>query len=685
MAVAPRVGIPAAAHSRQSRTNDARKQGWIRWGLICHSLSATHRQSNIDHPPLRQRIHHQGTRPLSRISYRPEIDGLRAIAVLSVVLYHAGIGPQAGFVGVDVFFVISGYLITLLLVQESSATGRIDLLAFYARRARRILPALIVVLLVTVCASMILLSRFGEQRDLARSAAASLLFVANFYFQDIGRGYFDPVVDRLPLLHLWSLAVEEQFYLIWPLGLMLLLRFFSRLLPWAIAVLTLASFASAETLLLANAGAAFYQMPARLWELAVGGLIASGAADHLRDRRVYASAGMVALLAATVFPLDHFPGVGALPAVAGTAMVLFAIHGSGQLGFAGACLATRPVVFIGLISYSLYLWHWPLLALDRATRVGPSPWSTRVLLVAVSLLLAWLSFRFVERPLRRADARVTNSSLVTASVVLLASMAFLVLTLSDALHQVAPSDDLASRTSRDMPHNRVACHYRGDESLELFPKPDCNSVPKGPVKVAIWGDSIALSWQPLAWTIAQRDGVAATSYTRDACAPLLDFDNGKRHEEERRCREFNSLAFGKISDLDTLILAASWPRNTADRNFQVRFEASIERYASRVGKILLVGPTPMLRDAAPRCIEAGNLAACAISRREFEAHAGAARKLLIAAAAKYANVEYLETVEFFCDAVDCPVLKDGYSLYWDANHVSSTAARDFATRYLKRK
>jgi peptidoglycan/LPS O-acetylase OafA/YrhL len=296
---------------------------------------------------------------------------------------------------VDVFFVISGYLISRLLYWEWMASGRIDLLAFYARRIRRILPAMAVVVLITVGASMFLLPSIGEQRNVAQSASASLLFAANFYFQNVTGGYFDSGSDRLPLLHLWSLAVEEQFYFVWPLGLILLLRFWPKHRLRAITVLAVVSLLMAEWLIFSNPNAAFYQMAGRFWELAVGGLIAMRPPDQLPDGRAHAFAGLVLVLIALFIPTAHFPGVGSLPAVIGAAFLLHAVHGSNQLGKAGALLTARPMVFIGLISYSLYLWHWPLLAFERATRVAVSPASARTAVVVSAVLLAWLSYRYV--------------------------------------------------------------------------------------------------------------------------------------------------------------------------------------------------------------------------------------------------------------------------------------------------
>ena len=337
---------------------------------------------------------------MTGIAYRPEIDGLRAIAVVAVVLYHAGFGFHAGLVGVDVFFVISGYLITSLLFRERETTGRINLTAFYARRVRRIVPALVVVVVATVIASAFKLSPFGEIRQTAQSGAASLLFVANIFFQAHTGGYFDPSAERMPLLHLWSLGVEEQFYLLWPLGLIALLGSLHKATFAIVGICGLVSLALTEFLIYGHPQAAFYQMPARFWELALGGLIALKPAGRLVDGRMPAAVGAMIVLAATLIPIGHFPGIGALPAVFGAGLLLYAIHGSSRLGWTGAVLRSRPMVFFGLISYSLYLWHWPLLALERATHAGQLSIELRAMICAISVVLAWLSCCFIERPLR---------------------------------------------------------------------------------------------------------------------------------------------------------------------------------------------------------------------------------------------------------------------------------------------
>lgn len=603
--------------------------------------------------------------------------------------YHAGFGPAAGFVGVDIFFVISGYLITGILHNEWSVSGRIDLLGFYARRFRRLFAALVLVILCTAVISAIVLSPHGEIKDVMRSAAASLVFVSNYYFEMTAGGYFDVATDTLPLLHLWSLAVEEQFYLFWPMLLILVLRIRPAALLPVLAVLTLTSLAIAEYLVDSDPQAAFYEMQARFWELAVGGLIALRPAGQLRDGRAAAYTSLAILLAAVTLPMEKFPGSGAVPAVAGTALLLYAVHGTRQLGKAGVWLRSRPMVFFGLISYSLYLWHWPLLALDKSVRAGPSPLATRLLLCITAVGLAWISHRYVERPFRRSDPATSNPRVVIAGLMASIALALGLISVTGHFDRAPPPTDLASLTDRDYPKNRLSCHYRGDESPFVLPKPGCISVPDKPVGVVIWGDSMALAWQPFAWAMAQRSNMAATSYSRDACPPVLELSNGKRLAEDRLCREFNSRVMAELRGVDTLILSASWTGfvrqglgEAAKIEFEQKLVDTIRVAQSLTGKIILMGSTPQLRDTVPRCIRADSLDACAISRTEFDAQASESRRLLSAIASRFDAVDYVEPADFFCSAEICPAIKDGYGLYWDASHVSSTAVREFSDSFL---
>jgi peptidoglycan/LPS O-acetylase OafA/YrhL len=613
--------------------------------------------------------------------YRREIDGLRAIAVLAVVLFHAGFGPAAGFVGVDMFFVISGYLMTVLLDTEWRERGGVDVLAFFARRVRRLFPMLMTIVLATAAASYVVLPPYGELTASLQSAASALVFGANIFFQTHSGGYFDPRSDQMPLLHLWSLGVEEQFYLLWPLLFLAMRRFGVRTLRVTVAILAIASLAVCEVLIATGSQAAFFSLPARWWELALG----AGVAWLPRNRSWHparlAAGGIGLTLIATLLPASHFPGVGALPAVIGAAAILATVHSGAPIGVAGRVLGSPLPFMVGRISYSLYLWHWPLLAFASATHAGPLPALTRATLVLAALVLSAASYRWIETPFRHPSATTTARRLVGTSAFASVAFAFLLLMLGDSLTTTPPPDDLASRTARDHPANQAECHYRGDQAIDPLPRQGCTSDRSLPVKVVIWGDSHALAMQPFAWVIANQGGVAAEGFTRDACAPAVDFDNGKRTLEASRCKDFNARVLSTLRGMDTVVLTASWP-DPSDADFGSHFTETIRRLAPTVKHIILLGQTPILPEAAPTCIRENKLDACVVQRDAFDRQFTSSRALLNGLAAKFSNVTYVDPAAFFCDEKRCGAVKDGYGLYWDNNHVSTTAAQHFASAYM---
>lgn len=617
------------------------------------------------------------------IPYRPEIDGLRAIAIISVVLYHAHVGLRAGLVGVDVFYVISGYLITALLLREWDGTAHIRLFEFYARRVRRLFPALILVVISTLIASAFLLTAFDMIREIAHSAAASLLFVGNFFFQLHTGGYFSPSAAHFPLLNMWSLGTEEQFYLLWPLTLLIVLHWRRQAAFKVLTGLGLASLVCAEVLILVNPTAAFYEMPARFWELAAGGLIALSPAQKLTDGRLLSTLGVLIVIAAVIFPIHPFPGIGALPAVAGAALLIYAVHGSIRLGWTGRVLHSRPMVFFGLISYSLYLWHWPLLSLWRMTHPGPTPIAITLLICAVAVLLAWLSYRFIEQPFRRRRPGDSGSKIVASGLAAVAALAFASVALGNLVHAMYPAtgSDLASRTASDFPPNRFACNYMETHNLSDFPRAACIYAKGKPIRVAIWGDSHALAWEPFAWALARRKGVAEMSYTRDGCQPALGYGAGPSYLAKRYCREFNRLTFNSVNDIQTLIFAAMWPQPNQTPGFYAKFQSTLAQLAPRIPHIILLGPTPYLQESVPHCMATHDLSACAINYKDYHAGSEPIRERLQFFASEYPNVQYIELANFFCNSQTCPAMKDGYGLYWDTNHVSTTAARAFSSQY----
>ena len=344
--------------------------------------------------------------------FRPELEGLRAVAVGLVLLYHAGLPKfHGGYVGVDVFFVLSGFLITGLILRELRATGRIDLPQFYARRARRLLPAAAVALAGTLVLSVLLLPPLRVP-DVAGDAAAASLYVSNLRFAVQATDYLASEVAPSPLLHFWSLGVEEQFYLFWPALLLVVasvggrLRGRDRRLGFAVVAVTAISFL--VSLILTNVAQpwAFFSLPARAWELGLGALLALGAA-RLADLSRLAGGALVAaglvlvtLSGLLLEPSTPFPGTAAVLPTAGAALVI--AGGAAGAGTIPVRLLTlAPMRFLGRISYSLYLWHWPILVLPAAAIEGNLPVVARLALVGVSIAVAAASQRWVEEPIRR--------------------------------------------------------------------------------------------------------------------------------------------------------------------------------------------------------------------------------------------------------------------------------------------
>ena len=569
----------------------------------------------------------------------PALDGLRAIAVLSVVAYHAGLPVPAGFVGVDVFFVISGYLITRLLHDEVQATSRIDFMAFYARRARRILPALAVVVLLTL-----LVADWLGVAGVAQSAAAAGAFVANVFFQTQTAGYWAGDAKSMPLLHLWSLSVEEQFYLVWPVVLIL-----ARRKPVAaLAVLAAVSLALAEWWLWRSPSAAFYQMPARAWELALGGLVALRPVNVPKGS---AWIGLAVVLLACFVPLGHFPGVGALPAVAGSALLIAAI----QNGESPRLLTLRPVAFVGLVSYSLYLWHWPLLALDRAMHVGEAPLSVRLSLVAAAFVLAVVSYRYVETPFRRSRASHRRSVAAGVCCVLaLSGCAWAMIPTPAPAPPLPPCD--ASKIQR----------------------PSCVA---GGQKLVLWGDSFAHSWSPLALAIAKQQREPAVAFATDACPAFIGTLRLDTDEGTQNCRRRNEalVAYLKANGADTVFIASRW-QQYIEPNAEAGFLATIPAIAPYVRRILIIGPTPVVLDDGPKCARLG--VSCAVTRKAYLANS-AKQWAMVRQMARNPKVTVIDAAQWLCDGDECPGVRDGLPLYRDNAHVTHETARRFASDYVR--
>ncbi len=478
------------------------------------------------------------------MKYRREIDGLRAIAVLPVMLFHAEIrGFSGGFIGVDVFFVISGYLITSLLRKDLDA-GRFSLSHFYERRILRIFPALLLVVLSCIPFAWAWLPA-PAMRDFAESLVAVALFGSNVLFWK-ETGYFEAAADLKPLLHTWSLAVEEQYYVVFPLLLMLLWRFGRQYVMLALVALAVSSFGISEWGVRHHPTAAYFLLPARGWELLVGaGLAMSGwrfheadAADKWRttlaDLGTTAGLGLIAWSVATLHRDSPFPGVAALAPTIGTALIIAC---AGPRTLTGRLLGSAPLVGLGLISYSAYLWHQPVLAFARHRSIAEPTVPFRLALLAASLVLAGLSWRLVEQPVRQS-LRLPPVRLfftAAASLLLLVGLGSLGMATGGASFRDIARQSVAieERQLSNFGLDRQCDLADGLDTATSLAIPSRCRTGDAPTLV-LWGDSFAMHL--VQGLQASRPDLQFVQVTTSACAPILDVAMISREMSEARAR-----------------------------------------------------------------------------------------------------------------------------------------------------
>lgn len=494
------------------------------------------------------------------MAYRPEIDGLRALAVAPVVLYHAGVpGFSGGFVGVDVFFVISGFLITSLIWPDIQQ-GRFSILSFYERRARRILPALFVVMAFSAFAAYRIFLN-SDLLDFSHSLMATTAFVSNFHFlADIG--YFAAPAATKPLLHTWSLAIEEQFYIFFPLLLLLLRKYQSERLRPILLQLIVLSFCISAALAVSQADKAFYLLHSRAWELLVGAVLALGVLPPIKDRRlgsVLAFTG-ISLILVSVFGYDHatpFPGFAALVPCLGT--LLFIWSNTQQRNSIGQVLALKPVVGIGLISYSLYLWHWPLIVfiryrLDRD--LNPVEISAVIL---ISLTLAIASWRWVERPFRGRSSVFTRVGIFRGAAICTVCLAlFGAMGNETSGFQTRPGLGQLATT----PHPDTAACFEGNALDRVKSGKLCvlGVAKETAPDFILWGDSHANALFPVFDAIAKKTGKYGVFAGKPACPPLLGLERRDDSPARGTCKEYNDAVLEYLvqANIKNIFLAARW-------------------------------------------------------------------------------------------------------------------------------
>jgi peptidoglycan/LPS O-acetylase OafA/YrhL len=570
--------------------------------------------------------------------YRADIDGLRAVSILLVVAYHAQ--PwllRGGFIGVDIFFVISGFLITRIILSEAKA-GTFSSLAFYARRVRRIFPALIVVLATTYLIGWIVLLPDGFAL-LGKSTAAGVAFVSNL-FQLNQTGYFAPDAAENPLLHLWSLGIEEQFYIFWPLLLVLL--FGSKYRRIRIAAIAAASFGLSLLIFLGLKEWSFYSPLPRAWELLAGGLLASSQVEGVARQssplreNLLSAAGLAAIIgaAAALNKESLFPGAWALLPVLGAVLIIIAPNSTVNR----VLLSSRAMVAIGLISYPLYLWHWPLLSYLGIIRNGVPNAIEIWAVVIVAFILAWLTYRFVEIPLRRQPKAVAGLSFALlavglAGIATAANSGFPLRFPAEirAIAMLAPqsNDGFGDKCFLEGPGARLDanCIEQGDKPL-LF----------------LWGDSTAAALYPGLKRAEETVPFRLARFAVPGCAPIL--------AASVSCDGNNDLVFGfvKSSRPDIVLLHAMWDRT---HNLD-RLAATIEQLkALKIPRIVILGPVPLWKRTLPLALVNAYRLTHVIEDRISAGVTGAGSDEQMRSFSQAHGVEYISAWRVLCDGNGC--------------------------------
>lgn len=646
-------------------------------------------------------------------AYRTEIDGLRALAVLPVVLYHYGVsGFSGGFVGVDIFFVISGFLIGGLLWNELQTTGGIKLGAFFGRRIRRLAPAYVVVALTTLIAAWFVLMPF-DFREFGQELTAATVYLANIHFFREA-GYFDTASDQKLLLHTWSLAVEEQFYVFLPLFMIYLARIKS-LLPMLLVAVFAVSLIACLWMMQSSPTAAFYLFPFRAWEMLAGVLLAIygnkiGFAWRLHAALSWVGVALILIAVFTFEAGDHFPGAYAIVPVLGAFLII--LNGKDD-NVINRALSNPVLLFFGLISYSLYLWHWPMVTLLKyylgvealtAIQIG--------VLFVVSVTVSWLSLKLIETPIRRGGLsgwKLPIAYVVASGGLVATALSF---AFSDGLpERFAPHARPYIAATRDFNQNWSRCHTPSDgpwQGLEI-----CPIGPDGPPEILVWGDSHARAFKEGLDLAAHESQTPGLLIWRGGCPPLLGIWKNEMVStptEEADCAISGSrveTGLAGTRSIERVLLIGRWAyyaegigvgvddhnwirlseRQNEDGDNAVLFRQAMDQTVDRLGEIS--GDVFVLRQV-PEAFAftsqnvARELAYGRISlddaRKDITqtARQDIDARLAVANAAIDVAVpadRIIDLTDYFCTGDFCSALIDDLPVYFDNNHVTNTGAK----------
>lgn len=622
----------------------------------------------------------------SALNYRPDIDGLRAVAVLSVVVFH--LDPHwipGGFLGVDIFFVISGFLITRIIVSES-ADGRFSLGNFYLRRIKRIFPAMLTVVAATLLVGQMILLP-ADFLNLTESALATVLSAANIYFTYFSdTSYFASDASLLPLLHMWSLGVEEQFYIFWPVCAVFLFKEMEwRWLTSILVGLALGSFLLGQFIATDAPLFAYYMLPTRAGELLLGALAFNLVKGGVAERLPRQLCEVLSLVSLTVVLLSFywvdenmpFPGLVAIPPTLAIATLM--VVGTSYNTITARLLSLKPMVWVGLISYSLYLWHWPVLAFARYAH-GTLSVPYLLLAFAVMIALSIASYRLVERPFRHNDMKLGDT---VRSYFIYPSLAVGLVFVGSYM-----SGGLLLNGLGQYPERLEQIGARSPSSLlaEVCQRPQLTaSDVRDPAcasgsspNVLLWGDSNAAHFVPALNTIGDRAGFTLRNAAHSSCPPLMNnaavFVDAARRQQ---CARSSEVVHRELPGYQGVILAANWPAYwRRNDTFLEELRATVEALLSEGKTVYLVGRIPRFDSVDAEC-ERKALRLFFIDCRSRDSSARSETEAInepIQAIAEATGAEYIDFTSFLCQATDCFPYISNANVYYDPVHLSGAGS-----------
>lgn len=618
------------------------------------------------------------------ITYRPEIDGLRAIAVLPVVLFHSGIDFfSGGFVGVNVFFVISGYLITKIIYSETK-NGTFTITRFYQKRLDRLLPVLLVVLLF-VAGAAYFTSPPQELSSISKSILAALTFTSNIFFW-LESDYFAASAFTLPLLHTWSLGIEEQFYIFFPLFLILTYRL--RIHKLAVAAAAITSFAIALYFIKTSPPATFYLLPSRAWELLLGSILALNFLPRLNSTTVsnlISAAGLI-LISASVLMLSKssvFPGVNALPPTIGAMLIIYGT--SHPQNLIKRLLSLKALTLTGKASYSIYMWHWPIIVFYGLTYGYPTTTAAKLILAATTIAAGFISWRLIEHRTRGKLSKLAPAK--TFSISFVACAPLIIFGLASAVYKglpqrVEPEVIASENMATDFSEFRNSCHTSPSRGNDRNYDDYCVlGDPASTPSIAVWGDSHGVEIAAALGEVIQQEKMSLKQITYSACPPLSGIAKAKRPG----CSAHNEAILSSLQNdesITTVVLTMYYPSDKHWSNeYTQGLAETVEALSSTQKQVIVMSPLPQTIDGAPsmiaRNIMLGRSSYISQSTDFFlqdHSEAFAALNSLNAP-----GLTKLETWKLFCNQ-NCFLGDAKGSFFFDAHHPSMHAARMIAKK-----